>query len=96
MAIPSERNEDVAFPRPLPRPVFFGWALWVSVCVLAYWTYYAAARGRVSLLLSAGFWIFSLVVIPLMIHRNRERTAAVLAATMALLVYVLLMQTTVH
>lgn len=96
MAFPPERNEGVAFPRPLPRPVFFAWALWVSVCVLAYWTYYEAAGGRISLLLSIGFWAFSLVVIPLMIRRNPERTGSVGAATLALLVYALLMHTTVN
>ena len=96
MAIPPESNENVAFPRPFPRPVFFAWALWVGVCGLAYWTYVQAAGGRSSVLLSIGYWSFSLVVIPLMVYRNRERTAAVVAATLALLVYALLMQTTVR
>lgn len=95
MAIPSARDEGVAFPRPLPRPVFFTWALWVSVCGLAYWTYFEAARGRTNLLLSIGFWVFTLVVIPLMIHRNREKTSSVVAATLTLLVYALLMQSAV-
>jgi hypothetical protein len=92
MAVSSERNEDLAFPRPLPRPFFFAWALWVGVCGLAYWTYFEAARGRASVLLSIGFWAFAVVVIPLTVRRNRERTASIVAATLALLVYVLLMQ----
>jgi hypothetical protein len=96
MAFPSQPNEDVAFPRPLPRPGLFAWALWVAVCVFAYWTYYAAAHGRSSAILSVGFWAFSLVVIPLMVHRSRDRTSAVMAATIALLVYAVLMVSTLR
>jgi len=96
MAISSERDQDVAFPRPLPRPVFFVWALWVGVCGLAYWTYFEAARGRTNLLVSIGFWTFALVVIPLMIQRNREKTSSIAAATLALLAYALLMHSAVN
>jgi hypothetical protein len=34
-------------------------------------------------------------VIPLTVRRNRERTASIVAATLALLVYVLLMQSAI-
>ena len=92
MAVPSERSENVAFPRPLPHPVFFAWATWVAVCGLAYWSYVEATRAGVSLLLSIGFWTLALVVIPLIVHRSRERMASVVAATISLLGYVLLMR----
>jgi hypothetical protein len=39
-----------------------------------------------------GFWAVELVVIPLIVLRNHERTAGVVAATVGLLGYVLLMQ----
>ncbi len=91
MAVPSERNEGVAFPRLLPRPAFFAWALWVGVCLFAYWTYYAMAAGRTSIVLSIGFWAFSLVVVPLMTRRSPDRSGAVTVATVALLIYAALM-----
>jgi hypothetical protein len=94
MAVPTERSEDVAFPRPLPHPAYFAWATWVVVCGLAYWGYVHAARSGVSLLPSAGFWILTLVVIPVIVRRSRERTAGVMTATIALLGYLLLMQDT--
>jgi hypothetical protein len=93
MALPTERSEGVSFPRPLPHPGFFLWATWVGACGLAYWSYVAAARGGVSVLLSIGFWAFALVVIPIIATRNRERTTApVMTALLTLLAYVLLMQ----
>jgi len=94
MAVPTERSEDVVFPRPLPHPVFFAWATWVVVCGLAYWGYVREARSGVSVLLSAGFWILTLVVIPVIVRRSHERTAGVMTATIALLGYLLLMQDT--
>lgn len=92
MAVPTERSENVAFPRPLPHPAFFAWATWVSVCGLAYWTYFQAAGARVSVLLSIGFWALTLVVIPIIVYRSRARTASVVTAMLTLLAYVLLMQ----
>ena len=92
MAVPTERAENVAFARPLPRPVLFAWATWVSVCGFAYWTYVQAADGRVSVLLSVGFWAIAIVVVPLIVQRSRERTASVVPAMLALLGYALLMQ----
>ena len=92
MAVSTGRSEDDVFPRPLPHPAFVTWAIWVAVCALAYWNYVRAApAGGVSVLLSAGFWILSLVVIPIVVRRSRERTAGVVTATLALLGYVLLM-----
>ena len=85
MAIPTERSDDVTFPRPLPQPAFFVWATWVGTCGLAYWSYYRAARGDVSLALSVGFWAFALVVIPTVVYRGRERMASVITAILALL-----------
>jgi uncharacterized membrane protein len=96
MAVPTERAENVAFPRPLPHPVFFAWATWVTVCALAYWIYYQAAGARISVLLSAGFWVFALVLIPAIVQRSRERLASLVAATLALLAYALLMQDVLH
>ena len=92
MAVPTERSENVLFARPLPHPVFFAWATWVSVCAFAFWTYVQAANARVSVLLSVGFWAIAIVVVPLIVHRSRERTASVIPAMLALLAYVLLMQ----
>jgi len=93
MAVSTERSEkNNAFDRTLPRPVFFTWATWVSVCALAYWTYFQAAGPRVSVALSLGFWSLSLVVIPIIALRSRERVASVVAATLTLLGYVLLIQ----
>jgi hypothetical protein len=42
--------------------------------------------------LSLGFWSLSLVVIPIIALRSRERVASVVAATLTLLGYVLLIQ----
>jgi hypothetical protein len=92
MAVPSERTEGVAFPRPLPHPTFFIWATWLAACGLAYWTYYRAARAGVSLVLSIGFWAFALVVIPAVVYRGRERMASVITAILSMLAYALLMQ----
>jgi len=93
MAVSTERSENNgAFARPLPRPVFFTWATWVTVCALAYWTYFQTAGPRVSILLSVGFWILALVVIPVIVLRGKERIGGVVAATLTLLGYVLLMQ----
>ena len=86
----SERNN--AFDRPLPRSVFFTWATWVVVCALAYWTYFQAAGPRVSVALSLGFWSLSLLVVPIIVLRSRERVASLVAATLTLLGYVLLIQ----
>ena len=91
MAVPTERSENVAFPRPFPRPIFFAWATWVGVCGLAYWTYVQATGARASVLLSIGFWALTLVVTPVIVHRSRERMAGVITAMLALLAYVLLM-----
>ena len=92
MAIPAEHVRDVSFPRPLPRPAFFGYALWVATCGLAYWTYFQATEGVVSVALSVGFWTFMLAVIPFIVRRSQERRPGLLAATLTLLGYVLLMQ----
>ena len=92
MAVPTERSEDVVFPRPLPYPAFVTWATWVAVCGLAYWSYVREARSGVSVLLSAGFGILTLVVVPVIVRRSRERMASVVTATIALLGYLLLMQ----
>jgi hypothetical protein len=92
MAIPTERSENVPFPRPLPRPTFFTLATWVAVCGFAYWNYFYAAGARISVPLSVGFWILALVVIPFVANRNREKFGGLVAATLALLGYVLLMQ----
>ena len=93
MAGSTERSEDDnAVARPLPRPVFFTWATWVAVCALAYWTYVQTAGPRVSIALSLGFWILALIVIPVIVRRSKERNGGVVAATLTLLGYVLLMQ----
>jgi hypothetical protein len=93
MAISPEHSEDnIAVAGPLPRPVFFTWATWVVVCAFAYWTYVQTAGQRISILLSIGFWSVALIVIPLVVLRSRERVGGVVAATLTLLAYVLLMQ----
>jgi predicted membrane-bound mannosyltransferase len=93
MAVSTERSEDNSdFARTLPRPVFFTWATWVLVCALAYWTYFQTAGPRVSVVLSLGFWTLALVVIPIVVRRGKEPIASVVAATLTLLGYVLLMQ----
>ncbi len=93
MAVSTERSEDNnAFARPLPRPVFFTWATWVAVCALAYWTYFQTAGPRVSVALSLGFWSLALVVVPIIVLRSKEQMGSVVAATLTLLGYVLLMQ----
>ena len=92
MAVSTERSEGVAFPRPLPRPTFFTLATWVATCGFAYWTYFQAARGRISVPLSLGFSTLVLVVIPLISIRNRERFGGLAGATLTLLAYALLMQ----
>jgi hypothetical protein len=92
MAVSSERREDVVVPRPLPYPAFFTWATWVAVCGLAYWGYVREARSGASVLLSAGFWVLTLVVVPVIVRRSRDRSATVTVATIVLLGYVLLMQ----
>jgi hypothetical protein len=51
-----------------------------------------AAGPRFSLLLSAGFWSLALVVVPIVVRRNKQHTGEIVAATLALLGYVLLMQ----
>jgi hypothetical protein len=93
MAFSTERSENNgAFARTLPRPAFFTWATWVSVCALAYWTYFQAAGPRFSLVLSVGFWSLALVVIPIIVLRSKAQIGSVVAATLTLLGYVLLMQ----
>lgn len=92
MAFPTERPDSVVFPRPLPRPVFFAWATWVTVCGFAYWTYVQAATDSVSVPLSIGFWALALVVIPIVARRSREPLGAVTAASLTLLGYALLVQ----
>jgi hypothetical protein len=93
MAISTERSEDnSAFARPLPRPVFFTWATWLAVCVFAYWTYFQAAGQRTSIPLSVAFWCLTLIVIPIIVRNSRDQTTGVVAATLTLLGYVLLMQ----
>jgi hypothetical protein len=42
--------------------------------------------------LSVGFWCLALVVIPIIVLRSKERMGGVVAATLTLLAYVLLMQ----
>jgi hypothetical protein len=96
MAIPTERSENVSFPRPLPHPAFFALATWVCVCGFAYWTYFQAARGAISIPLSVGFGILALVVIPFIAKRNREQFGGLVAAALTLLGYVLLMQDTLR
>ena len=92
MAVPTERSGDITLPRPLPRPTFFVWATWLAACGFAYWTYYRAARGAVSIVLSIGFWALTLVVIPAVVQRGRERMASVITALLAMLAYAILMQ----
>ena len=92
MAIRTDSSESLDFPRPLPRPAFFTWAVWVGVCGLAYWNYAQAAGDRRSIVLSVGFWGLALVVIPIVVLRSRERLGGLSAATLTLLGYVLLMQ----
>jgi hypothetical protein len=91
MAVPTGRSDDISFPRPLPHPSFFVWATWLAACGFAYWTYYRAARGAVSIVLSIGFWALTLVVIPAVVHRGRERMASVITALLALLACAMLM-----
>ena len=92
MAVSTESSRHLSFPRPLPRPGFFTVATWVATCGFAYWTYAQAARGRISVAVSVGFWTLMLVVIPLISVRNRERFGGLVAATLTLLGYALLMQ----
>lgn len=92
MAVPTERSERVSFPRPLPHPTFFAWATWVAVCGFAYWNYVQAARAGVSVPLSIGFWALALVVIPIVVNLGRERLGGLVAATLTLLGYAILMQ----
>ncbi len=92
MAVSPERSQGVVFPRPLPHPAVFTWGTWAGVCALAYWNYVLAAGAGVSVLLSIGFWTMAIVIVPLVVQRSRERGASVVAATIALLAYVLLMQ----
>jgi hypothetical protein len=92
MAVSTERSEGVSFPRPLPHPGFFALATWIATCGFAYWTYFQASRGRISIPLSVGFWTLVLVVIPLISTRTRDRFGGLMAATLTLLGYALLMQ----
>ena len=92
MAVPTGRSDNGSFPRPLPYPAFFSWATWVAVCGFAYWIYFVAARDRVSVALSIGFWALALLVIPIVVTRSRERLGGLIAATLTLLGYALLMQ----
>ena len=92
MAASTERSDDGPFPRPLPYPGVFAAATWLGACGFAYWIYFHAARSRVSLLLSLGFWALMLVVIPLIAARSRERLGGLMIATLTLLAYALLMQ----
>ena len=96
MAISTGHSENSAFARPLPRPAFFIWATWVVVCAFAYWTYVQTAGQRTSIVLSIGFWCLALVVIPIVVRRGREQMSGVVAATLTLLGYVLLMQDAVR
>jgi hypothetical protein len=64
----------------------------MAVCVLAYWTYFQTAGERTSIPLSIAFWCLALIVIPIIVRRSREQTSGVVAATLTLLGYVLLMQ----
>ena len=92
MALPTERSRHVAFPRPLPYPTAFAWATWVAACGAAYWIYFQAARPGVSVVLSAGYWVNALVIVPIIVTRGRESLSGLMAALLTLLGYMILVQ----
>lgn len=92
MAVPTGRAPHVTFPRPLPYPGAFAWATWVAACGAAYWTYFQAARPGVSVLLTAGYWINALVIVPVIVTRGRESLSGLMAALLTLLGYMILIQ----